>query len=371
MLPAFGSHITLIWMPTGIAVASLVRFGSGCWPGVMLGAFAVNAVDGLEWLTVLAIAASNTTQAPAGVRAPPAAGRGFPRRSIAKRDSSSWPSQPRAGMLVSASSGVAMLAWSGALTGNWLAAWLTWVGATRWASLPPRRSCSPAPSRNGARSLPAARNILVWFCTTGLIAYAVFSSTRILRAPCTWTPSFPDPAAGRVGRIARRNDRHFPRHHHALRQRGHCHLHGTRPVLHGRHGDTGGGRSGSTWPACAVLGWLIAAGAPPGSRRPASSTCSSRPSVTSRSACSSVASITKITAANEGFTRLTGYTEEEMLGPASSATWVAPRPRDRSGGGGKARTALLGDGFFDDRNPQLIARTAPLSGMRSSFRRSQ
>lgn len=36
------SHITLIWLPTGIAVAALLRWGYFCWLGIFIGAFAVN-----------------------------------------------------------------------------------------------------------------------------------------------------------------------------------------------------------------------------------------------------------------------------------------------------------------------------------------
>ena len=41
-LPYLGSHITLIWIPTGIAVAALSRWGYACWPGIFLGSFAIN-----------------------------------------------------------------------------------------------------------------------------------------------------------------------------------------------------------------------------------------------------------------------------------------------------------------------------------------
>jgi diguanylate cyclase (GGDEF)-like protein/PAS domain S-box-containing protein len=41
-IPYIGSHITLIWLPTGIAVAALMRWGYRCWPGVFLGALIAN-----------------------------------------------------------------------------------------------------------------------------------------------------------------------------------------------------------------------------------------------------------------------------------------------------------------------------------------
>src|SRR5437870_8661453 len=60
MLPAFGSHITLVWLPTGIAVAALLRWGFGGWPGVTLGALAVNFGSGLAWPVWLGIGVGNT-----------------------------------------------------------------------------------------------------------------------------------------------------------------------------------------------------------------------------------------------------------------------------------------------------------------------
>jgi diguanylate cyclase (GGDEF)-like protein/PAS domain S-box-containing protein len=58
--PQFGAQVTLLWPPTGIALAALLRFGLGVWPGVWLGALAVAlSVDTPTWLAVL-IAFGNT-----------------------------------------------------------------------------------------------------------------------------------------------------------------------------------------------------------------------------------------------------------------------------------------------------------------------
>ena len=43
-LAMVGSLVTLVWMPTGIAVAALFRWGWRYWPGVWVGAFAVNMI---------------------------------------------------------------------------------------------------------------------------------------------------------------------------------------------------------------------------------------------------------------------------------------------------------------------------------------
>ena len=59
-LPYYGSHITLIWLPTGIAVAALMRWGSGMWPGIAAGAFLVNWVVGSSPPLALGIAVGNT-----------------------------------------------------------------------------------------------------------------------------------------------------------------------------------------------------------------------------------------------------------------------------------------------------------------------
>ena len=41
-IPYMGSHITLIWLPTGIAVAALMRWGDICSMAIFLGAWASN-----------------------------------------------------------------------------------------------------------------------------------------------------------------------------------------------------------------------------------------------------------------------------------------------------------------------------------------
>jgi PAS domain S-box-containing protein len=57
--PHVGEVVTLVWPPTGIAVAVLWRFGLRYWPGVPLGVLAVNAGLVSEWALV-GIAAGNT-----------------------------------------------------------------------------------------------------------------------------------------------------------------------------------------------------------------------------------------------------------------------------------------------------------------------
>lgn len=52
-VPYMDSHISLIWAPTGIAVACLLRWGLSYWPAVWLGALLVNlTVGGPGWLAL-------------------------------------------------------------------------------------------------------------------------------------------------------------------------------------------------------------------------------------------------------------------------------------------------------------------------------
>ncbi len=74
-LGAVGGLATAVWPPTGLALAALLRVGPDLWPGIALGAFAVNVAAGAPWWAALFIAAGNTT---AGV-----CGAGLMRRAAA------------------------------------------------------------------------------------------------------------------------------------------------------------------------------------------------------------------------------------------------------------------------------------------------
>ncbi len=59
-IPYVDSHITLIWLPTGIAVAALLRWGEVCWPAIFLGALATNYSVDASPLLDSCIALGNT-----------------------------------------------------------------------------------------------------------------------------------------------------------------------------------------------------------------------------------------------------------------------------------------------------------------------
>ena len=60
LIPYVGSQITLIWPPTGIALAALLLWGQRIVPGIWVGAFLVNMATGASWQASLGISIGNT-----------------------------------------------------------------------------------------------------------------------------------------------------------------------------------------------------------------------------------------------------------------------------------------------------------------------
>lgn len=63
MLDAVAGIATSVWPPTGIALAALLIFGYGLWPGIALGAIFANYSVGVPWPVALGIGAGNTLEA--------------------------------------------------------------------------------------------------------------------------------------------------------------------------------------------------------------------------------------------------------------------------------------------------------------------
>jgi hypothetical protein len=59
-------QVTAVWPPTGIALAAILLFGRGVWPGIMLGAFLANATADEPLVTALGISIGNTLEALVG-----------------------------------------------------------------------------------------------------------------------------------------------------------------------------------------------------------------------------------------------------------------------------------------------------------------
>lgn len=130
LLPYVGSHITLIWLPTGVAVYALVNNGLKIWPAIFIGAFLVNLSIGTSILFALLIAIGNTLG--------PIITYGILSKfslniSLSRmRDVILIVSASALGMIISASNGTANLLYAGIIAHeNLLTSWLIWwVGDT-------------------------------------------------------------------------------------------------------------------------------------------------------------------------------------------------------------------------------------------------
>lgn len=65
-LDAVSRFATLVWLPSGIAVAALFLFGYRLWPGITLGAFLVNLLNGAPLFVAVGIGIGNTLEALVG-----------------------------------------------------------------------------------------------------------------------------------------------------------------------------------------------------------------------------------------------------------------------------------------------------------------
>ncbi len=59
---SIGHSVSLVWPPTGIAIAALAILGYRYWPGIALGAFLANAATPVPLLAAAGIAAGNTLE---------------------------------------------------------------------------------------------------------------------------------------------------------------------------------------------------------------------------------------------------------------------------------------------------------------------
>jgi signal transduction histidine kinase len=63
MMDAVGGFATLVWPPSGLALAALLIFGKRLWPGILIGAFVANLLTGAPILVALGISGGNTLEA--------------------------------------------------------------------------------------------------------------------------------------------------------------------------------------------------------------------------------------------------------------------------------------------------------------------
>ena len=112
---SIGHSISLVWPPTGIALAALVVLGFGAWPGVAIGAFLANAATPVPLATAGFIAVGNTLEAILAAAILIRAAGPRPRMDAMVAVRALVTSSAPLGALVSALIGVTALALSGAL----------------------------------------------------------------------------------------------------------------------------------------------------------------------------------------------------------------------------------------------------------------
>lgn len=173
-LPYHGSQITLIWLPAGIAVSALIRWGTAMWPAVTVGAFLVNGLVGPSLPLALGIALGNTL-------GPLVAAFwlkrvGFDSDFNRQIDVVAFTLAGAAGTLISASGGVASLYLAGQVTGADVgSAWLSWwIGDTLGLYLAGPLLLTLT-RHNLARLAREQRRLALWFAVAAVTAWLAFA----------------------------------------------------------------------------------------------------------------------------------------------------------------------------------------------------
>jgi diguanylate cyclase (GGDEF)-like protein/PAS domain S-box-containing protein len=181
MVPYVGTHVSLVWLPTGVALAALLRWGPGMAPAIFVAAVVANALTGIPLWLALAVGVGNTvgpwlsTLLLARWRLQPQLAR--------RRDVAIFLIAALAGMLVSAFNGVWWLHAAGLLGGADLPlAWLSWwIGDTVGALLGgvPLVGLSRATLRRAFLSRPGIVNTLLQAAVLacGLAAFSPWLGT--------------------------------------------------------------------------------------------------------------------------------------------------------------------------------------------------
>ena len=340
LLPAFGSHITLLWLPTGIAVAALLRGGFGCWPGISLGAVAVNFAVGTPWPVVLAIAVGNTLGPVLAARTLQRTG--FHPAFDRKRDILLLAMAALLGMLVSASMGVAILSLTGMLPAGRVAAWLIWWAGDAMGVIAAAPLVFTLRREEGRVILRRGAEFSIWLGLTGVVTWGVFVLNRGSDGQA-WALAFvPLPlvawATLRFGAAGTSL---------ALIALSVGAAYGTatgRGPFYRANPIEGTVVLWIYMATSAVLGWLITAL----DLARVQATGIQRlfeQAISDVSLGVLLAGLDRrITYANHGFTRLTGYPEEAMLGQSCA---LLQGPETDAETVAKLEAAVHGDGFFD------------------------
>lgn len=172
-IPSIGDHITLVWLPSGVAIAALILWGERRWPGVYLGAFLVNLAIGSTWQLAAAIAIGNTL-APV-VTANVLKRRGFNCHFEQRQDVWLFIGIVTAGMTLSASGGVFSLWAGGILPGAAvISAWVTWWMGDTVGALVAAPLALAVSKGQFMRLLQTRREWLLWCTAAALVCWLAF-----------------------------------------------------------------------------------------------------------------------------------------------------------------------------------------------------
>ena len=339
-LSSVDTAVTLLWLPSGIAVAGLMRWGVGCWPGTWLGAFALGILLRTPWPVAIGLAAGNTLGPLAVVWV--LRRLGLHATFDRTRDILLLAAAATAGTLVSATLGIGSLALGGLRPSGRLATWLTWWAGDAMGVI----AVAPlllAVTRKEVRVIARRRGeFALWLGLTLLVTWAVFVLNPG-RPDMRWSLAFvPLPlvawAALRFGPI------------------------GTSLALiaisvgaaYGTASGQGPFARQNSGEGVAILWWYMVSSAMLGWLITAVHTARVNASAIQQLLERALGDVSlgvlvtgvdrRITYANEGFTRLTGYAERELLGESCALLQGAETDQETVV---RIRTALAGDGYFD------------------------
>lgn len=123
-------QVTAVWPPTGVAFVAVLLLGYRVWPGVYLGAFLANWTANESGLTAASISIGNTAAIVLGVAAVKHVTGGELRLARPRDVAALVGLGAAAACMVSATSGVANLAWAGIVPWSryWSVWWVWWIG---------------------------------------------------------------------------------------------------------------------------------------------------------------------------------------------------------------------------------------------------
>jgi integral membrane sensor domain MASE1 len=125
LIPYIGTHVSLIWLPTGVALAAYLRWGGAMAPAIGVAALLANlAVGSQAWLAV-AIAVGNTLGP--WFSALLLRRWRFDAALVRRRDLGFFLAAVMLGMVVTATNGTAWLVAAGEMPSSlWPSAWTSW-----------------------------------------------------------------------------------------------------------------------------------------------------------------------------------------------------------------------------------------------------